>query len=51
MCFSSGDSNNGPPPLVQAFLSVVCRLFFIAGENAQLMVVAVLKNSALYLRN
>ena len=32
---------------VQIFISVACRLLFTAGENAQLMVVTVLKNSAL----
>ena len=32
--FSSSDSGNGSPPLVQISTSVTCKLFFIAGENA-----------------
>ena len=45
--FSSGDSDSGSPPLLQIFTSPACRLLFIAGENAELMVVAVLKMSVL----
>ena len=41
--FSSGDSNSGSPPLVQIFISAVCRLLFIAGKNAYLMVKTVEK--------
>jgi len=33
----SGDS--GSPPLVWSFMSATCRLLFVTGENAQLMVV------------
>ena len=32
--FSSGDNNGVSPPLVWIFVSMVCRLLFIAGENA-----------------
>ena len=35
------------PLLVQVFMSAVCRLLFITGENADLVVVTVLKNSVL----
>jgi len=45
VCFSSGDSVSVSPPLVQLLLQAACRLLFIAGENAQLMVVTVLKMS------
>jgi len=45
MCFSS--SNSGPLLLVQTFTSMGCRLLFIVGENASLIVVTMLKNSAL----
>ena len=31
--FSSGDSDSRSPPLVQIFMSIACRLLFIAGEN------------------
>jgi len=37
----------GSPLLVQVLVSTACRLLFIAGENAQLMVMAVLKNGVL----
>jgi len=40
--FSSGDS--GLPPRMQIFMSLACRLLFIAGKNAQLMVAAILKS-------
>jgi len=32
--FSSGNSDSGSALLVQIFISVACRLLFIAGENA-----------------
>ena len=32
--FSSGDSDSGSPPLVQIFMSVACRLLFIAGKKS-----------------
>ena len=48
--FSSNGSNSGSPLLVQICLSAACRLLFIAGKNAQLMVVVMLKNSVLQLR-
>jgi len=48
LCFSSG--NNELPQLVQILMSMACRLLFIAGENAWLMVVIALKKSVLYLR-
>ena len=35
---------------MQIFMSMACRLLFITGENALLVVVAVLKNNALYPR-
>ena len=47
VCFSSGDSNSGSPMLVQTLTSMACRLLFITGKNAQLMVVTVLKNRVL----
>ena len=34
-----------PPLLVEVVMSVACRLLFTTGENALLMVVALLKNS------
>jgi len=43
--FSSGDS--GSPPLVQIVTCVACRLFFITSKNAELKVMAILKNSIL----
>ena len=45
--FSSGDSDSRSSLLVQIFTSMARRFLFIAGENAQLMVVTVLKNSVL----
>lgn len=39
--FSIGDSDCWSTPLVQAFTSTACR--FITGENAQLVVLLVLK--------
>ena len=47
VCFSSGDSNSGSPPLVQIFKCTACRLTFIAGKNVQLMIVTALKNRPL----
>jgi len=41
--FSSGDSDSMSPLLVQIFTSLAHRLLFITGDNAQLMVVTVLK--------
>ena len=35
VCFSSGDSGS---PLLVHIISAACRLLFITGENAQLMV-------------
>lgn len=32
MCFSGGNSNNGSRPLAQIFMSVACKLLFIAGK-------------------
>uniref|UniRef100_A0A8C9L1U1 DUF3730 domain-containing protein n=1 Tax=Pavo cristatus TaxID=9049 RepID=A0A8C9L1U1_PAVCR len=43
--FNSGDSNCGSPLLVQICTSTACRPLFIAGENAELTVVTMLKNS------
>jgi len=40
---SSGDSES--PPLLQIFMSLVRMLLFIAGENAQLLVVTTLKKN------
>ena len=45
--FSSGNSNSGSLLLVQIFMSAACRLSFTVGENAQLMVVTILKSSVL----
>ena len=39
--------DSGSATLIQFFVSIVCRLLLITGENAQLMVVTVLKNSVL----
>ena len=47
--FSSCNSNSWSPLLLQIFMSTACRLLFIAGENAQLMVATMLKNSVLQL--
>jgi len=44
---NSGYSDNGSPLLVQIVMSTTCTLSFIAGKNAYLMVVIMLKNSAL----
>ena len=43
MHFNSGNSDSGSPLLVQMFTSAACKLLFIAGENAQLMVVTIEK--------
>ena len=45
--FSSGNNDIGSPLVVQILTSTACRLLFIAGENAELMVVTTLKNSVL----
>jgi len=45
--FSIGSSDSGSPLLLQIVMSVACRLLFIAGENAELMVVSMLKTSVL----
>jgi len=47
MCFSSGDS--GSPLLIQIFMSVVCLLLLIAGENACLIALTTLKSNVLWL--
>ena len=39
--------NSGSLLLVKVFMSTVYRLLFIAGKNAQLIVVTMLKNSVL----
>ena len=44
--FITDDSGSGAPPLVQ-IVSTACRLLFIAGENAQLRIVAMLKSGVL----
>ena len=41
--------NSGSPLLVLTFTSVACRLLFTAGENAQIMLVTMLKTSVLQL--
>jgi len=41
------NSNSGAPHLVQIFTSAACRLSFITGGNAELMVVTMSKNSVL----
>ena len=41
--FSSGDSDTGSPLLVQTVMSAALRFLFIAGENAQLVVMTTLK--------
>jgi len=43
VCFSTGNSDSGSPPLVQAFMRTAYRLLFIANENAELMVITMLK--------
>ena len=48
--WGGGDSDSGSSLLVQLFMSVACRLLFISGRNAVLMVVTVLQNSVLWLR-
>ena len=48
--FSSSDCNSGSLPLVQISASAACRLLFTAGENAQLVMMTVLKHSVLQLR-
>ena len=43
--FSSGNSNSVSLSMVQIFVSVICRILFIAGKNALLMVVIMLEKS------
>ena len=43
MHFSSGGSKSGSALLVEKFTSTACRLLFMAGENAELMMVTVEK--------
>ena len=43
VCFSSSNSDSVSAPLVQISMSRACRLLFIAGEVAQVMVVTVEK--------
>jgi len=43
--FSSGDSDSWSTLLVQILASSACRLLFIAGENAQLVVLPVFKKT------
>ena len=43
--FSS--DNSRALPLVQILMSTACRLLFSAGENAELIVVTVVKNNVL----
>ena len=34
VCFSSGYSDSGSPPLMQILMSTACKLLFIVGKNA-----------------
>lgn len=43
VCYSNGDINSASLLLVEVFTSVACRVSFIAGKNAQLTVLTVLK--------
>ena len=43
--FSNDNSYGRSSPLVQVLTSMACRLLFIAGQNASLMVVTVVKNT------
>ena len=45
--FSIGNNNSGSPLMMQVSTSAACGLLFVAGENAQLMVVTMLKNHIL----
>jgi len=45
--FSSSDRDSGSSPMIKTFMTAACRLLFITGKNAQLMVVTVLKNRVL----
>jgi len=45
--FSSVGSASRSPLLVQIFTDMTCKLLFTAGENGELMVVTMLKNSVL----
>jgi len=42
-----GDTDSGSPRLVQIFMSTACRILFITGKNALLVVMTMLKNSDL----
>ena len=44
---SDGDSDSGVPLLVQIYTSTSCRLLLNTGENAELIVMTILKNSGL----
>ena len=48
--FNSDNSYSESPILVQVFMSMACRLLFIAGKNAQLVMAHMLRNSVLQLR-
>ena len=48
--FSSGNSDSGPPLMALTFMGITCRLMIITDENAQLMVVTMLKQNVLWLR-
>ena len=41
--FSSGNSDSGAPLLVQIVMRMACRLLFITGKNARLMLVTMWK--------
>ena len=41
--FSIGDKDQGSPLVVQVLADMACRLLFITGKNAQIMVVTMLK--------
>ena len=43
--FNNDNSYGRSSPLVQVLTSMACRLLFIAGQNASLMVVTVVKNT------
>jgi len=44
---SSGNSDTGSSLMVKVVMRAACSLLFITGENEELMVVTVLKRSAL----
>jgi len=45
--FSSSNSDSVSPLLLQIFMRIACKLLYIAGENAQLMVISMLKKTVL----